>query len=509
MLTIPLFVEILRTRPALLVWAAALAQAALWTLVPMLFFSAPPGGLPETIAVGHEFRLGSYLGPPLAHWLAELAFAGAGMFGVYLLSQLCIVVTYWVVFLLGRRIVGDVHAAVAVLLMVGVAVFNFPTPEFGPGILAMPLWALALLHYWQAVGEGRRLYWIAVGVEVGLLLLTTYAGIILFGLLIAFMLAPQRGLKQFTSFEPWLGCAIAVLMFAPHLIWAEQADGLGVASLAAIDQNVRSWAQLFGWILLAHLGLIVLVALALGRPFAQRGPAPELLRQPVGRLARAFVYFFALVPTPTLALLAVLSNAEQSFAAGPLVVLSGLAAVVAAGDRIRIMHQQLVSWAWAGLLVLPPLLVAAAVVLGPWFGADFLVAQPAGEMGRFFGESFARRTGRPLAIVAGDRRLAALVTIAAPSRPSLFLYATPERSPWVSARDLEEKGAILLWPTADPRGTPPAAIRERFPDIIPEVPPRAFERRFQGRLSLLRVGWAVIRPRLQPPTPPAPTPPPR
>ena len=39
----------------------------------------------------------------------------------------------------------------------------------------------------------------------------------------------------------------------------------------------------------------------------------------------------------------------------------------------------------------------------------------------------------------------------------------------------------------------PAAIKEAFPDIVPEVP-RAFERSVQGRLPLLRIGWAVIRP---------------
>ena len=65
------------------------------------------------------------------------------------------VVTYWAVFALGRAIVGAQHAALAVLLMVGIAAFSVPTPDFGPAILAMPLWALMLLHFWRAVGEGR------------------------------------------------------------------------------------------------------------------------------------------------------------------------------------------------------------------------------------------------------------------------------------------------------------------------------------------------------------------
>ena len=89
--------------------------------------------------------------------------------------------------------------------------------------------------------------------------------------------------------------------------------------------------------------------------------------------------------------------------------------------------------------------------------------------------------------------MAALVSIGAPSRPSLFLDATPERSPWVTMNDVKTKGAIIVWPTNDTSGTPPPEIKQRFPDIVPEVP-RAFERPVQGSLPLLRIGWALIRP---------------
>jgi hypothetical protein len=61
---------------------------------------------------------------------------------------------------------------------------------------------------------------------------------------------------------------------------------------------------------------------------------------------------------------------------------------------------------------------------------------------------------------------------------------------------IRSKGAIVVWPTTDTAGAPPAAIKERFPDLVPEVP-RAFERPVQGRLPLLRIGWAVIRPQTQ------------
>src|SRR5215468_7156630 len=141
MLYVSIVIELLRSRPSLVVWLAAIMQALLWIVVPTLFYAGPPGELPSVLAVGHEFQLGTYLGPPLAFWLAEIVYdlAGRSLFGVYLLSQVCVVVTYWAVFALGTSIVGAQHAALAVLLMVGVAAFTVPTPDFGPVILTMPL----------------------------------------------------------------------------------------------------------------------------------------------------------------------------------------------------------------------------------------------------------------------------------------------------------------------------------------------------------------------------------
>ena len=185
---VSLIIEFLRGRPAVVFWTVALTQAALWTLMPALFYRAPPGGVPLLLAIGHEFVLGSYLGPPLAFWLGELAYRLGGAFGLYALAQACIVVTYWAVFTLGRRIVGTRHAVLAVLLMVGIAAFTVPSPDFGPAVLAAPLWALALLHYWRAVGEGERGYWFLLALDLGLLLLASYVGLILIALLPVFTL---------------------------------------------------------------------------------------------------------------------------------------------------------------------------------------------------------------------------------------------------------------------------------------------------------------------------------
>src|SRR5689334_417002 len=88
MIHVSIIFELLRSQPRLLFWLLTLTQAALWWLAPLVFYSAPPGDLPLLLAVGHEFEIGTLLGPPLASWCAEIAFWIGGMPGVYLLSQI-------------------------------------------------------------------------------------------------------------------------------------------------------------------------------------------------------------------------------------------------------------------------------------------------------------------------------------------------------------------------------------------------------------------------------------
>jgi 4-amino-4-deoxy-L-arabinose transferase-like glycosyltransferase len=505
MLHVSIFVELLRARPALAIWLAALVQAALWTLVPTLFYAGPPGDLPAVLAVGHEFQLGTYLGPPLAFWLAEVAFVmtGGHLFGVYLLSQICVVVTYWAVFALGRSIVGAQHAALAVLMMVGVAVFTVPTPDFGPVILTMPLWAIILLHYWRAVGEERRGYWVALAVEIGLLLLTTYAGLLLVGLLALFTVANERARAALRTTDPWLAVIVAVIVMFPHLLWlGESGEGLLPAldrlrTPGSIVNDFTAWVRQVAYIIGAHAGLLVLLALLIGWSLGRHDPAPVIVRRPVDPFARQYVYFFAIAPALAATLVAALLGWSSPIGGvAPLVILSSLAVVVAAGDGIKLSHQRVVISAWFALLIVPPVMAVLALTVLPWIGVDLSVNQPAKAMASFFADNFQRRIGAPAPVVAGEPRTAALIALGSPSRPSLFLDATPERSPWVTMNDIKLKGGIVVWPTTDTAGAPPADIKEHFPDLVPELP-RAFERTGQGRLPILRIGWAVIRPQSQ------------
>jgi hypothetical protein len=495
-----LVVELIRARPRLVVWVVVLMQAALWLIVPLLLYRGPPGDLATMLAFGREYQVGTDLGPPLSFWLADIAFRAAGkhVFGVYLLAQLCSIATFWALFHLGRAIVGAQHAVLAVLLTMTVVAFSSPGLEFGPPVLARPLWALLLLHSWQLIGQNKRTAWFAWSIEAGLLLLTTSAAIWLLLLIAGFAVATERGRRTLKSLDPLFALAVIVVLVLPYLVWLIRAHALELPRWPAVmDIGGRAlhWATLLGGLLVAMSGIVLLVLLNTGWFGRQSEDAPIIYRPPVDPLARDFVYFFAIAPALLGSLISGLFNSGGiSGGEGVASLMSGLAVIVATGDLVPLRNQRLLRSVWAAAIAAPALAVIAATLFLPWTASgEVATSFPATAIARYFGDSFERRTNQPLPAVAGDPRLASLIALDT-SRPHLLLDATPERTPWLSLSKFNQTGGVVVWRASDTEGTPPADIAQRFPGLVPEVP-RAFEWFITGRQPLLRIGWAIVRPK--------------
>lgn len=495
-----LMVELVRARPRLIFWLVVLAFAALWFVLPMLLYAGPPGEVATVLAFGREYQVGTNLGPPVAFWLGDVAFrlAGGHIFGVYLLAQLCAIVTLWALLRLGRAMVGGPQAVLAVLLTIAIPAFAFPGVEFGPLILARPLWALVLLHAWQIIGQGRRNAWFALSIEIGLLLLTAPASLPLLALLAIFALATAKGRRALASADPLYAALVVMVLVLPYAVWLLRADALVLPqwpAIAEIEGRLLGWGVLLLNLLLALSG-IALLAIVNSR-YLDRKPddAPVIFRPPLDPFARLFVYVFALVPPVLLTFLAALFGKDETVGGdGIALLLAGLAVVVAAGDLIALRRQQMLRSVWLVIVAAPAAVVLGAALIQPWIGStEVKTSLPAGEIGKFFGESFERRTGRPLTAVAGDPQLAALIGFAAPSRPHVMFDAAPRETPWLAPARFAETGGVVVWRAADTAGTPPEEIARRFPGLVPEVP-RAFERLVRGRQSLVRIGWAIVRP---------------
>jgi hypothetical protein len=448
-----LVIELIRARPKLVVWLVVVLQAILWLLVSLLVYRSPPGDMGTVLALGREYRVGTDFGPPLAFWLADIAFRAAGnhVFGVYLLAQICSIATFWTLYLLARATVGVQQAVLAVLLTMTVLAFSAPGLEFGPLVLARPLWALILLHSWQLIGQNRRNAWFALSIEAGLLLLTTSAAIFLLAFVVGFALATSRGRRILISFDALFALLVIVVLALPYLIWLIRADALALPhrpSLADLGGRAEHSVELLGGLLLASLGIAIVSAFNSGWFDRAQEEAPVIFRPPVDPAARDFVYFFAFAPAVGGCLISGLYDLDRVVGgAGIVLLMSGLATIVACGDLIHVRRQRILRAAWAAVVLAPALAVIAATLFVPWTaGGEVMTSLPAAAIGHFFDDSFERRTNRHLLAVSGDAQLATLISLSS-TRPHLFLAATPELTPTpVAPRHPISRGCFPISP---------------------------------------------------------------
>lgn len=499
-----LIVELVRARPRLIFWIAVLAQAGLWFIVPTIFYGSPPGDTATVLAVGREYQVGTQLGPPAAFWLADIAFrlSGNHIFGVYLLSQICFVVTFWALFQLGRAIVGGQQAVLAVLLTATVTAFSYPGIEFGPSTLARPLWALVLLHAWQVIGQRRRSAWFALSIETGLLLLTTMSAIPLLIMLAIFALATKKGRHALASTDPLFAVLVVMVIVLPYAVWLERGEAVVLPPLPQIsdlEARLIDWGQMLAGLIFALFGVALLLIFNSRKLNGKPEDAPIIYRAGVAPSGRMFVYVFTFAPIVVLSLGAVLLGMDQIIGGdGLALLLVGLAVIVTASDLIYLRRQHVLRSVWLLIMAAPMVVVLAATFIQPWTSTgEIKTSLPASDLGKFFGENFERRTGHKLAAVAGDPQLAMLLGFAAPGRPQVLLDATPKQTPWITFASFNQTGGVVVWRAADTVGTPPDDLVKRFPGLVPEVP-RTFDHVVNGRQPPLRVGWAIVRPQAAP-----------
>lgn len=500
-LEVSIYVEGLRARPAFFVGLLLIAHAALWTLVSWFANPTPDPRLAIGLALGREWQLGYVATPPLAAWVLEPVYRVGGLLAVYALGPFTVALTGWLVYWLARRIAGERHGAMAVFLMVGVHPVAFPVGAFDSDIVQMPLVAVAAIAWWKAVVERNRYAWIALGLTCGLLAYAGVQGAFFLAALLGVTAATALGRVSLRENRDQIfavsGLFIFTLLLTPRMIWLQDHGFAGAVQNLDIPayEIVRGDALSMGaTVVLGHIGLLLIVALA-SRYFARDGEiAPVFMRPPLELFGKRVAIVLALVP-PLLALIAAfLSGARFPVsAAAPLVLYSGLFVIVLAGQALRVHRQRSVAVAALSLLFLPPALELATAYASPWFERGHSTNWPAREAARYMTDVYRTRTGRPLEFLAGSELLASELALASADRPRIFVSVDPARSPWANRGDLEAAGAVAVWNIRGADTAPPPELAANLPPLVPESPLTLRWAR-PGNLDFVRLGWAIIPP---------------
>lgn len=502
-LDVSIFVEALRAHAGKFVAAALLMHAVLWTLAPLIGEPTPDPRIAVGLAAGRHWLLGYPGLPPLAPWVLQAVYGLIpSVLVLKALGPIAVALAGWYVFSLARRIVGDRQGALATLIMVGVYPVTFPVGALGSAVIQMPLVAAMTLAWWRAVKEGNSAAWLLFGITGALMFYAGAQGIFVLALLLAVTISSGSRMAVFHDRESRAPALVGLILFA--LVAAPRLGWLATHGFTGFYESARAGLGFYGGmesyealgsVFIGHLGLILLIVVATPVFAAGKSGTVPITRAPLPGFALVAVFALATVPVllaASAALALGLKTAAEAFA--PLLLYSGLLAVVLAGDTVRICRQYFAAMIAAILLVLPPVFLVSVKFALPWIGIGLITNWPAEQAARTVAGIFRTRTGRPLEIVIGRPLLASEIALAVPDRPQIFPDADPKLAPWIGNDGLRMKGAVVFWPIAHGGDTaPPAALTAKLPPFVPEAP-LALPWRRGGNLDPIHLGWGIIPP---------------
>ena len=132
----------------------------IWTLVPTFTNINLPLDTIEALAWGSNLDWGFNKHPPLSALFTEIFFQifGSQDWAYYLLSQIFVIFSFFIVFKLGKEIFkSEILAVISVLLLEGIYFYNFTTPEFNVNVCQLPFWALTVYYAWKIFDKKKYL----------------------------------------------------------------------------------------------------------------------------------------------------------------------------------------------------------------------------------------------------------------------------------------------------------------------------------------------------------------
>ncbi len=195
----------------------------IWTLIPSFTNNNLPLDIIEALAWGSNLDWGFNKHPPMSAFLLEIFYTifGPKDWVYYLLSQICIVVSFLAIFKLAENFFENkIYCFLSVLLLEGIYFYNFTTPEFNVNVCLIPFWSLSLLYLWKGIANNKILDWILLGLFAGLGFLSkylyVYLGLAIAVLLIYLIINKKINLKCLVSLIPFF------LILSPHIIWLSE-----------------------------------------------------------------------------------------------------------------------------------------------------------------------------------------------------------------------------------------------------------------------------------------------
>ena len=482
-------------------------HTVIFAAIALLCPSTLPLDVIEQIGWARDPQWVYFKHPPGPAWVLHglLTLSGQRLWPAAIVGPVCVGLSFWITWLLARRLLDPVRATLAVLLLEGVRYVNFSSLEFNHNLIQMPLWSAIALFGHRAWRSDRWFDWIALGVFCGLGMYGKYSSILLIAAVIAALATDAEARRRFGGFGPWLGLAAAVATILPHLralyridfrpFWYPMERAAPPADWFDHVRNPLLWSG--GQ--LANVACLLILFLLLV-PIRRTSGTTAVPAHAVETEDRRYVYWIAFGPVIATVILGIVGGrALKEMWGAPMPGFLGLALMAAsAGRGIDVQSLRRFWPAFAAVLVLATTITAVNASASPWiFGKGDRAHFPARALDAAVRGGWTRLSGdRPMRIVIADSWLAGLLSAYDVDHPSVMIDGDREKSPWIGERRLAEDGAVILW-RADREQPDANDLAGRFPGSLRQ-PPLTLPYDTKFRVPPVTIGWAILPPRSEP-----------
>jgi len=207
-----------------------IAHLTLWTLVPSLTNNNLPLDTIEALAWGSNLDWGFNKHPPASAFFLEFFYQifGAQDWVYYLLSQIFVVIAFFVVFKFAEELFKNkILSLISILLLEGIYFYNFTTPEFNVNVCQLPFWALSVYYSWKLFDKKNVSFkdclWLGVFAAIGFLSKYLFIYLLLAIDLLFFYVIFIKKYQKF-NFKYLMSLEVFILLLVPHLIWLTNND---------------------------------------------------------------------------------------------------------------------------------------------------------------------------------------------------------------------------------------------------------------------------------------------
>ena len=225
------------------------------TIVRVLLASSLGLGIDESYAVatGRHPQLSYFDHPPLAWWMA---WGSARLFGTEAALAvrapfiILFTLTTWLMFALTRLLFGERAGLWAALTLNLAPVLAWTSGSWvvpdGPLNAALLAGAYCAATAMYGARSAAPIWWLAAGAFGGLAMLSKLHGVFLFAGILLFLVTSRQHRHWLLSPWPYAGCALALMIFAPVIVWNAQHDWASIAfqSGRARVQHIMPWAPI-------------------------------------------------------------------------------------------------------------------------------------------------------------------------------------------------------------------------------------------------------------------------